>query len=149
LAFYGQKARNVLEFAKQAQLLNAIEGLFNKEPGLELRLWNFAGNPMAVRLADRLKRNDKRHVMIGVDAIFEVAGQKLHDIAPGAFIALSTEAYMWDLDRSEPLTQQKLGEMLIDPKKNRVRYVLAATEDLAREIAAILRVSPIRKRRIN
>ena len=74
-----------------------------------------------------------------IDAVFDVSGQQLHDVVPGAYIALKAGAYMCDLDGT-PITIDDLARRLQDPRE-RIKYVLAATEELAQELVTALRPS--------
>ncbi|TDA25606.1 MAG: hypothetical protein DSO00_08510, partial [Archaeoglobi archaeon] len=72
----------------QSKLLDYISSVNEKQvkktnEEIGFRIYNLAGNPVMVKLVDhRIK--DAR----GIDAVIEIKGQKPHDMAPGAYIAL-------------------------------------------------------------
>jgi fructose-1,6-bisphosphatase/inositol monophosphatase family enzyme len=104
-----------------------------------MRLYNFAGNPMIVKLANRARGADNSVLTGDVDAVFELAGQRVHDMAPGAYIAMKAGAYLCDLDGKE-VTIQALAARMEDPNQ-RVSYVVAATKELAGELCGMLSAS--------
>ena len=108
--------------ARDKELRNSASG------EIGFRLYNFAGNPMMARLADGI-----------VDAVIELGGQMPHDVVPGAFIALRAGASLRDIHDRE-ITVHYLGESLLDPAGNRLKYVLAANPALQEEIQAHLNV---------
>ena len=65
-----------------------------------------------------------------VDAVFELVGQKPHDVVPGAFIARCAGAVVKDLNNN-PLP---LEEALLTPNTGRLKYIISATEDLYQEL---------------
>lgn len=134
IAFYGQKPKNLLAVL-ESSLVDCV-ARYEKTEGPSFRLYNFAGNPMMVKLVNRPKLDGARVFTGDIDAVFEVAGQQLHDVVPGAYIALKAGAHMCDL-QGRPITVQDLGQRLANPK-DRISYVLAATEELALELTEAL-----------
>jgi len=90
---------------------------------LGFRIYNFGGNPMMVKIPDR-----------SVDVVFDVFGQEPHDVVPGAYIATQAGAVLTDLDGKTI----DLGEVLLKPRE-KIRYVLAATDSLAAQLRSLLR----------
>jgi hypothetical protein len=78
LYFYGQKVARLIEVA-QRPLLPAV----CSEKFENLRIYNFGGIPMLVRMCDHQVKRAR-----GVDAVFELNGQKPYDVVPGLFFAL-------------------------------------------------------------
>jgi len=134
IAFYGQKAKNILSLLECPSLVQRMREL----DGSAFRLYNFAGNPAMVKFAHRVRDEEGGALNAGIDAIFDVSssGQKLHDVMPGAYIALKAGASLFDLDGNE-ITIDVLRQKLLKPT-GRMKYVLAATESLAKELCATL-----------
>lgn len=130
---YGQKASRVVGSTKQQKLISRLESYSTGEPA-SFRYYNFAGNPMMVKLVDRIRGTRGTIVGPGIDAVLDYNGQKPHDVAPGAYIALKAGAYMLDIDSGSEITIRDLGQRLSQPAQD-MRYVLAATETLARDTA--------------
>jgi fructose-1,6-bisphosphatase/inositol monophosphatase family enzyme len=112
VCFYGQKADRLLEVAQHAKFLPQIK-----------RVYNLAGNPMLVKVADG-----------SMDAVFEMRGQAPHDVVAGAFIAQRAGATALLLDG----TRLDCAEALRYPARTRLRYVVAATSGLARRLIALI-----------
>ena len=136
VAFFGQKPKNFLSVAENASFLKLLRRA-EKDSDVHLRIHGFAGNPMIARLGDQARHADGIAVTAGIDAVFDIKGQQLHDVLPGAYIAKKAGAYFCDLDGKE-IGYDQMGEMMADPRR-RIRYVLAATPDLGRELASVLR----------
>jgi hypothetical protein len=134
VAYYGQKAKNALSLAINPSYQDFLVRVIEQDA--PFRIFHSGGNPMIVRLADRVKIKD-RGVIAGIDAVFEVCGQQLHDVLPGVYIAKKVGAYFCDLDGVE-YADEYLGELLQNPK-TRITYVLAATKELALELASMLK----------
>jgi fructose-1,6-bisphosphatase/inositol monophosphatase family enzyme len=125
VGFYGQKAENLLSIfgsflppEQQTRLSSSRFGNFlaqieSRKP--PFRIYNLGGNPMMVKVAD-----GKLH------AIFELLGQKPHDVVPGAFIARAAGAIVRDLDGNE----LDLAEALMTPNAGAMKYIIAANEEL-------------------
>lgn len=129
VCFYGQKPRFLMNVFRRASLLGKIsefETRMIKGEELGIRIYNFAGNPMMVKIPEG-----------SVDAIFELSGQEVHDVAPGAFIALKAGAVLLDLEGNEI----DLGKALMEPRK-KLRYILSATHSLAQELLPLLASPP-------
>jgi fructose-1,6-bisphosphatase/inositol monophosphatase family enzyme len=128
-----QKAQNLqafLELAKNGKFAEWVaKTAARKEPAF--RFYNFAGNPMMVRLADSNVKNGC------VDAVIDIVGQAPHDVVPGALVALRSGAVMKDLD-GRNITEEILAELLLQPGKNKLKYVLAVGPKLADEIIDLL-----------
>jgi fructose-1,6-bisphosphatase/inositol monophosphatase family enzyme len=136
---YGQKNANCLALLALAEKVILTDWLKShvdqnetrrsqSQEELKFRFYNFAGNPMMVRLADGV-----------VDAVFDLKGQALHDVVPGAFIALQAGAVMRDPVTGKPITVEDLGRKLEQPSTERLRYVLAANDRLAEELISLVR----------
>lgn len=92
------------------------------------RLYTLAGNPMMAKLAN----GDRVHV------VFEHVGQFAHDAVPGLYIALKANASLVRLDGSK-ISEDDLATSLYTPsKKNALKYILASSDDLTKQIAAAL-----------
>ena len=137
VAFYGQKPKNLLALLETG-FFDHLRDLEAGQSG-KFRIYNFAGNPMMAKLVDRPKLDSGADFIGDIDAVFDVSGQQLHDVVPGAYIALKAGAYMCDLDGT-PITIDDLARRLQDPRE-RIKYVLAATEELAQELVTALRPS--------
>lgn len=138
ICFYGQKAKNFIPIVESVGFKNLLSSLATKTPSPDFRMYNFAGNPALVRLADRAKRPDGSMLSAGIDAVFDIStnGQQLHDVAPGAFIAMCAGAVLYDLQGNE-LDKSQLAKKLLTPKE-RLRYVLAATPELGKDLCQVL-----------
>lgn len=138
IAHYGQKAKNYLSLHRLARFTRVVESMRREDP---FRVYNFAGNPVMAKLVDRPKDAESgTDLTDGIDAVFDVSGQLLHDVIPGAFIAMKAGAYLCDLDK-RPIGYEALGALLATPKY-RMKYVLAATQELAEELCDALREEP-------
>ena len=122
VCFYGQKAENLLSILEKdcglPEYLRKIS-LLPKKQRPPCRFYNLGGNPMICKVADG-----------SVDAVFELVGQKPHDVVPGTFIARCAGAVVKDLDNN-PLP---LEEALLTPNVGELRYIVAATEGLYKEL---------------
>jgi fructose-1,6-bisphosphatase/inositol monophosphatase family enzyme len=122
---YAQRPRQALALWKQQRLYEELDDL---PVDARLRFYNFAGNPMMVRMVAG---------PVKVDAVFDVYGQPPHDFVPGAFIAAQAGAYVLDLSTRQVAD---LARGLFTPGHDKVvwRYVIAANEGLARDISQLL-----------
>jgi len=134
VCFYGQRASRIVDLAKRQPFIERLTALSREA---EFRIYNFAGNPIMVKLVDRLRDEHDTLVGGGFDAVFDTAGQQLHDLVPGAYIATRAGAVLVDLDGKE-ITEELLAQRLLKPKE-RMSYVLASTGDLALELVKSLR----------
>lgn len=126
VCFYGQKPRYLMNAMRSKSLSERLAELEQRMKGgekLGIRIYNFAGNPMMVRIPEG-----------AVDVIFEITGQEIHDVAPGAFIARKAGAILLDLDGQEI----NLERALLDPQR-RLKYVLASNRSLADEVLNLLK----------
>jgi fructose-1,6-bisphosphatase/inositol monophosphatase family enzyme len=137
VCFYGQKAANLLTVFKSLlpmspasreaakvgdQNVNCRLGEYLYKMSASkprMRIYTLAGNPMMVRVADGT-----------IDAVFELRGQKPHDVVPGAFIAKQANAVFWDLDGNDI----DIAEAALDPNASNLRYVLAGSKSLAEQV---------------
>lgn len=130
LAFYGQKYPNLSSVTDSGFLAYSahLQHVY-AETGRELktRIYNLAGNPIAMRLIDGTSR---------FDAIFDLRGQAPHDIVPGAFIAERAGASLCDLDGQSI----DLNQILLRPANpnSRIRYILASTQELSLQLRQCL-----------
>ena len=133
IGYYGQKVGAFCSVARHRELIGFLETLelecATQGKSLKTRIYNFAGNPMAIRMIDGI--SDSR-----IDAILELNGQAPHDIVSGAFIAQKAGAIFCNLEGGS-VDLNHLLQRPADPK-SRIRYILAATEDLSREIRGCL-----------
>jgi fructose-1,6-bisphosphatase/inositol monophosphatase family enzyme len=135
IAFYGQKAKNFMSVAGNAGFRRALTQV-EKDTNATCRVYDFAGNPMMVKLANRKKDDVGVSIVGDIDAVFDLLGQQMHDVVPGAYIAKKAGAFMCDIQGDE-LTFEELGRRMTNPK-DKLNYVLAATEALAKELAGVL-----------
>jgi D-beta-D-heptose 7-phosphate kinase/D-beta-D-heptose 1-phosphate adenosyltransferase len=91
----------------------------------DFRFYNLAGNPMMALLAQ-----GKVHV------VFELKGQRPHDVVAGAYIALRAGAYMGTLD-GKPITIPDIETALLEPEK-RMTYILACNKELYNQALKVL-----------
>lgn len=111
VCYYGQKRGHIIVPPKA----------FSEAMGELGRLYNLAGNPMMAKLAEGR-----------VHAVFDLIGQKAHDVVPGAYIALKAGAVM-STPEGRMIDEGYLYEKLLEPSKP-ISYVLAASESLRNEI---------------
>jgi hypothetical protein len=131
LYFYGQQVARLLGVA-QRPLLSAV----CSEEFENLRIYNLGGMPMLVRMCDHQVKRAR-----GVDAVFELNGQKPYDVIPGLFFALKVGATVLDLSRPHP---RRIGiedpeGALLRSREVELRYLAAANERLANDLFLILR----------
>lgn len=114
LCFYGQKSGHLRSVLDRTPLLDQVH-----------RIYNFAGNPMMVKVADGT-----------MSGVFELLGQYPHDVVPGAFIAQCAGATLTDI-KGRPLD---LAESLCRPaaKDRKLTYALCCTPELSKELVAAL-----------
>ncbi len=142
VCFYGQKPKNffglmnIEEFKKAIGRFAAMEA--NKEQ-VDFRIYNFAGNPAMVKLVDRLKDADGNLLDRGFDAVFDVVGQRPHDVIPGAYIAKRANAHLCNLKGVE-ITDDDLAERLCNPNE-RMTYMLASNSELAAGLLPMLQAN--------
>lgn len=137
ICYYGQKTNRIVSlcnFLGSPEVRAAFEDMPN------VRWYNMAGNPMMCRMIDG-----------SVDLIFELHGQKLHDVIPGAYIALKAGAIMYDL-RTKPIRENRkiflldLITVLLESEEDiRLNYILAANEEIAGEFLEICKKAGVIK----
>lgn len=115
MCYYGQKWNHVLMFDTE----------FCEAMGKLGRLYNLAGNPMMAKLADGR-----------IHAVFDISGQKAHDVVPGAYIALKAGAHM-STPRGDQIDEFYLYEKLLTPSQT-ISYVLAGSEGLRKQLCTRL-----------
>ena len=137
VCYYGQKPKNFLELAKKQGFLAVMENLrermsekkdpesgkvIKKKEGLDVRIYNFGGNPMMVKIPSGT-----------VDAVFSLGGAKIYDVMPGAYIAIKAGAVFTDLNGQliDPITP------FLTPNKP-IRYILSGSEALSKELVQVL-----------
>lgn len=126
LCFYGQKPKNFLALVtceKMMSVLKQFRKRMQSRKGrdgerIDMRLYNFGGNPMMAKLADGY-----------VDAVLGPSPQSVHDVVPGAFIARQAGAIFTTLSNKEISLEQSL----LFPRK-KLRYILSASRDLHTEL---------------
>jgi 3'-phosphoadenosine 5'-phosphosulfate (PAPS) 3'-phosphatase len=141
IAYYGQKPDSFLAVAtnrKFLEFLQKVDGKRKRGHKSKVRIYNFAGNPIMVKLADRKMGRSDQPVADGVDIIFEIRGQKAHDFVPGAYIATQMGAHLCDLSGAL-ISESDLGTKVEYPCSKTV-YLLAATRQLA--LAFVQSLSP-------
>ncbi len=123
IAYYGQKNKNFLSLLGKRCFAKSV-GSTNEKAAL--RIYNFAGNPMMMKVIDGYKR---------IDAVFDVHGQHPHDVAPGAYIASRVDGVVFtDISGA----RIDLAASLLRPahEDHKLKYVLAGSHSLAEEIRA-------------
>lgn len=134
LAFYGQKPKNFLSVANNIRFQERLGEISKLDRGF--RIYNFAGNPMMVKLCNRPKTMVGKTITDDIDLVFDVLGQNLHDVVPGAFIAMKGGAFLFDMNGGL-ISVKTLGESLHNPN-NTLSYVLSATEALGNEMCQLM-----------
>jgi fructose-1,6-bisphosphatase/inositol monophosphatase family enzyme len=135
VCFYGQKSRNLLSLSGSRFPAALRVGGFNldsmftsfTEAKPPFRIYNLGGNPMMVKVADGT-----------MQAVFELLGQKPHDVVPGAYIARMAGAVVKDLDG----TDLDIEGGLMQPNIGDLRYIIASSESLYSELLGHLRPRP-------
>lgn len=134
IAYYGQKPKNFASLATNQGFIAKLEALASVDMGF--RVYNFAGNPMMVKLCNRPKTLIGKTITNDIDAVFDILGQQLHDVVPGAFIAMKGGAHLTDLE-GKAISYEALGEALHNPK-NCLSYILSATPELGAALTDVL-----------
>jgi len=132
ICFYGQKPKNFLSFAKKDKFLSLLEifgtrmtdGPDHPRERLNMRLYNFGGNPMMAKLANG-----------DVDAVLGLSPAQVHDVIPGAYIAKQAGALFTDL-QNQPIN---LVQALLKPEK-RLEYLLTASEALHKQLLPLVQL---------
>lgn len=128
VCFYGQKRNDFYDVAKRKNFIDSLD------PEKGARIYNLGGNPMIARVADGT-----------VDIVISPGrGQKVHDVFPGLYIAIKSGASALSPE-GEDLTfnSEYLIKSLQHPADDtfRLRYIVAATNDLAKEVSKKLKVN--------
>jgi fructose-1,6-bisphosphatase/inositol monophosphatase family enzyme len=135
IAFYGQKAKNLLTIfgSMLPDQSDKITNLGHSRLGKylldvesskpKLRIYNLGGNPIMLKVATGQ-----------MDAVFEIEGQKAHDVVPGAYIAKRAKSVVKGLDGSD----LDLEDALMFPNNNTLKYIITASETLYEELRAHL-----------
>ena len=129
LCFYGQKLSNLMSTAEYVERLSQHLG-----PSADtLRIYNLAGIPLMMKLIDHSLTGAR-----GIDAVFDLKGQRAHDVVPGAYLALKAGAAV-RRENGTDCTLRELEQLLLRPAANetRLRYFIAATSELADELCQI------------
>lgn len=136
ICYYGQKPKSFLYAAKNKGFCDAMEVLkqrmtelkdptsgktIKEKEELEIRIYNFGGNPMIVRIPSG-----------AVDAVFSHGNTALHDVMPGAYIAVQAGAVFTDL-KGVPIN---LIDALMSPKTP-LRYILSGSKSLTNELVNV------------
>ena len=125
ICFYGQQVRHFTAVSDSFRTwLQNISGRNNK---CRLRLYNLAGNPMMVKLANRE----------GIHIVFEHLGQFPHDAVPGLHIGIKAGAKAVN-DTQQLIDEEALAGALRFPSRGRIKYVLAPSTRMARQVGRVL-----------
>jgi hypothetical protein len=65
-------------------------------------------------------------------------GQSPHDVLPGAFIAMVSDAKFWDMDQEKYLSKRDLVDKLLKPGETKIQYILGANKGIVDEMKEIL-----------
>lgn len=120
---YAQNPRSIrelLQFFHNRGGRAAIDKLLGSSQ--RMRFYNLAGNPMMARLPEGI-----------VHCVFDVHGQKAHDVVPGAFIALKAGAVIYSLDPDKKIDEDFLFDSIIaDPNSNRadLKYIVSINKKI-------------------
>lgn len=157
ICFYGQKVNTLLHYCRSKPILKMLDkytkmkvqdAAINKEierleeegnvaeaselekkrTPVYLRIYNLAGNPMMVRLAEGR-----------VHAVLDIHGQKLYDVVPGAYIAMKAGAFWGDLEGNEITDDYLRDKYLSKGPDERIKYILATSKNLYDELLGFLK----------
>lgn len=116
----------------KAKINTNIELNFEDTP-IDFRIYTLNGIPMVVKLIDyRVKEIRK------IDAIFNIKGQRPHDVVPGVYLALKAGAIVRNLKTRQDMTIEDLENALMQPAKSKLIYVIASNRKLAMDIERLL-----------
>jgi len=135
ICFYGQKVKNMRATFESGFLGGLEQAILGKsDDETTLRLYDLAGIPMMMKLIDH-----KVKTACGIDVVFDIAGQKPHDVVPGAFIAKKAGAVLKNL-KGDDISDNDLETLLLKPSaaENELKYVLAATHELGNSVINLL-----------
>jgi fructose-1,6-bisphosphatase/inositol monophosphatase family enzyme len=130
ICYYGQKPKSFLSVSENLKFMSRMNDFKNrmsasrggKKEELNVRLYNFGGNPMIVKVPSE-----------AVDVVFSLNKTELHDLMPGAYIAVKAGAVLCDL-AGRPID---IMEALLNPREG-LRYILSGSSSLAKEVSCIL-----------
>lgn len=129
---YGQKIKNFLSLSQHEALISKFKQLSTADPDADpdTRIYNFAGNPMMIRL---LELPDTKPI----NAVIDLHGQWPHDVVPGAYIAQRAGAIITDLSGNSI----DFSKSLLQPanKTHKLKYILASSKKLHAELLEILK----------
>lgn len=132
VCLYGQKAASFLELLAINRREKFIEWLKEIAKSDEaFRFYNLAGNPMMVRLAEGT-----------VDVVFDLKGQAPHDVVPGAFIAMKSEAVLGKITEEGQIIKDEfslsdLAVKLLQPGDSKICYALTANRNILKEMSQL------------
>ena len=131
VCFYGQKVGG-LKSVSNTKLIHGAE----VQRVSSVRIHTLAGIPMMLKLIDHRVRDAR-----GIDVVFDIRGQKPHDVVPGAYLCLKAGAHLIDVKGGGPLTLAKLEHSLMFPasKDHKLEYIIGANANLAAEVHALLK----------
>lgn len=134
ICFYGQKQKNFMAVASLPLWGLLVEPSVDgqNQPPDKARIYDLAGIPMMMKLIDPICAG-----AASIDAIFDLPGQKPHDVVPGAFLAKKAGATLLNLDGTE-LTYEHLEEVMLEPNNRRLKYILTSTNELAQQFISAL-----------
>lgn len=157
VAFYGQKVSSLLsimnrnptdgietllDYVYKAEIeqnfkikakINANKKLKLEETPIDFRIYTLNGIPIVVKLIDyRVKEIRK------IDAVFNIKGQRPHDVVPGVYLAMKAGAVVRNLEKNRDMTKEDLEDALMQPAKSKLIYVIASNRKLAMKIEELL-----------
>lgn len=124
--------RNLLVMQEQRAKTGQLQG--QPEEELATRIYNLAGIPMMMKLIDH--QADEAH---SVDVVFDIKGQRPHDMVAGAFIARRAGASLKSLN-GDDISDNDLEESLLKPAAadKKMKYILASNESLCLKMIRLL-----------
>jgi hypothetical protein len=128
VAYYGQKAGNYLSLVRNTRAATFLRSLADQQEAgndMGFRLYTLGGIPQMVRVVDGHRR---------MDAVVDACGQNPHDAVAGLYIAERGGATVLGLN-GKPIDLASSLLRPADPEK-RLKYVLAATPELAGNLAS-------------
>ncbi len=157
VAFYGQKVSSLfsimnrnstdrietlLDYVYKAEIeqnakikakINANKTLRLEETPIDFRIYTLNGIPIVVKLIDyRVKEIRK------IDAVFNIKGQRPHDVVPGVYLAMKAGAIVRNLEKKRDMTNEDLEDALMQPAKSKLIYIIASNRKLAMKIEELL-----------
>jgi len=131
VCFYGQQAGAFLSLIKNRRLIDYGKRIVDSNQKPKLRIYNFAGNPMMMRMI---------YANTPVNVVLDTHGQSPHDVAAGAFIACKAGATLIGI-KEEGID---LESSLLHPSDERFKlhYILASDRALASELRLLFLEEP-------